>query len=158
MADRVSGAGRHPSDSELARALEAARLLSQVGREHSTALDRRFAEIGLTAQQAGLLLHAGREPVSPGKLTKILGTDTAGMTRLVDRLEAKGLLRRQRHAHDRRAILIELTTEGRSLLPRLPPIFGQITRQLLNDITGDEIDALTVLCQRMLTNLGSQKQ
>jgi DNA-binding MarR family transcriptional regulator len=142
-----------PSAPHLAAALGAAGLLSQVGREHSTVLDRRFSEFGLTTQQAALLLHAGREPASPSKLAEILGTDTAGMTRLLDRLEAKGLLRRQRHTGDRRAIRIELTDQGRALLPRLPPIFGQITGQLFAGFTGDEIEVLSAMCHRMLTNL-----
>ena len=152
MNARTRSTGSRP---HLAHALEAAGLLSQVGREHATALDRRFAEFGLTTQQAALLLHAGREPTSPSKLTDALGTDTAGMTRLVDRLEAKGLLRRQRHTGDRRAILIEVTDEGRALLPRLPPVFGQFTGRLFAGFTDREIDTLTGMCQRMLTNLTS---
>ncbi|MEV5721327.1 MarR family transcriptional regulator [Amycolatopsis mediterranei] len=134
-------------------ALTTAALLSQVGREHSTALDRRFAGFGLTTQQAALLLHASREPVSPSKLTEVLGTDTAGMTRLLDRLEVKDLIRRQRTATDRRAVLIEVTDEGRALLPRLPVVFGLVNRQLFADFDDNELEQLLTLCQRMRTNL-----
>lgn len=133
--------------------LSGAALLSQVGREHATALDRRFAQFGVTTQQAALLIHAAAEPTSPSKLAEALGTDTAGMTRLLDRLEAKGLLRRQRHTGDRRAIVIEVTEEGRALLPLLPPVFGQVNTQLFAGFTAEEIEHLTATWQRMLANL-----
>jgi DNA-binding MarR family transcriptional regulator len=83
----------------------------------------------------------------------MLGTDTAGMTKLLDRLEDKGLLQRRPHPDDRRAIIIELTDHGRALLPRLPPIFGQVTSQLLAGFSTNEVNQLTAMLQRMLDNL-----
>jgi hypothetical protein len=70
-----------------------------------------------------------------------------------DRLEGKGLLQRRPHPDDRRAIIIELTDQGRALVPRLPPIFGQVTSQLLAGFSTDEVDQLTTMLQRMLDNL-----
>jgi DNA-binding MarR family transcriptional regulator len=134
-------------------ALTTASVLSRVGRDHTTALDRRLAAFGLTAQQAALLLRARKQPSSPSQLAETLGTDTAGMTRLLDRLETKGLIRRRRHDEDRRAVLIELTDEGRGLLPRLPPVFGQVTKQLFAGISDSDLERLTALCEQMLTNL-----
>jgi len=128
-------------------------LLSQVGRQLTTTLDRLFARWDLTVQQAALLLHAAAQPTSPSRLTELLGTDTAGMTRLLDRLEAKGMLRRRRHPQDRRAIIIELTDAGRDLLPKLPPVFGQVNTQLFAGFTAEEITAFTTMLQRILTNL-----
>ncbi|WP_432838673.1 MarR family winged helix-turn-helix transcriptional regulator [Dactylosporangium sp. CA-092794] len=154
MTDPTRGSGRRRG-GKLARALDAARLLSQIGRDHSTVLDRRFAGFGLTTQQAALLIHASDQPVSPSHLTKVLGTDTAGMTRLVDRLEAKGLLYRRPHAEDRRAILIEITEAGRELVPALPPVFGQATGQLFAGFTSDEIIALDAMFLRMRANLAA---
>ncbi len=128
-------------------------LIHQVGRELGTALERQLAPYGITAQQAALLLHAGRQETGPSQLMTQLGTDTAGMTKLLDRLEDKGLLRRRRHPDDRRAIIIELTDQGRALVPRLPPIFGRVTRQLLTGFSTDEISQLMAMLQRMLDNL-----
>ena len=73
-------------------ALTATRLIHQVSRELTNALERRLAPHGLTAQQAALLINAARGETSPKRLAPLLGTDTAGMTRLLDRLEAKGLV------------------------------------------------------------------
>ena len=128
-------------------------LLNQVGRELATAADRRLAPAGVTAQQAALLLHASRGQRTPSQLMILLGTDTAGMTKLLDRLAAKGLIERERHPTDRRAVLIALTGQGRALLPRIRPAFGHVTGQLLAGFTHEEIIQLTGMLERMLGNL-----
>src|SRR5262245_26796013 len=98
-------------------------LVSQVAREFRAATETMFAPLDLTTQQASLLLHASRGLTSPNDLAAVIGTDTAGATRLLDRLEAKGLLSRGPHPTDRRSVLIELTTSGTALVPRVPPVF-----------------------------------
>jgi DNA-binding MarR family transcriptional regulator len=133
--------------------LHSGSLVHRVARELSTSLDRELARFDLTAQQAALLLRAARQEASPSQLKAALGTDTAGMTRLLDRLAAKGLLRRRRHAEDRRAIVIELTDEARALVPRLAPVFGRINRRLLDGLDEPEVEQLTTMLQRMLDNL-----
>jgi len=75
------------------------------------------------------------------------------MTRLIDRLEAKSLVRRAPHPDDRRSVVIELTEAGRSLLPKLPPVFGRVTSRLLAGFSADEISVLTAMLQRMRQNL-----
>src|ERR1700704_1449591 len=76
-------------------------LLHRVGRELSMALERQLAPFEVTPQQAALLLQSAPRETSPSQLLEILGTDTAGMTRLLDRLERKGLIMRRKHAEDR---------------------------------------------------------
>jgi len=128
-------------------------LLNQVGRELATVMDRQLAPAGITAQQAALLLHASRRQRTPSQLMSLLGTDTAGMTKLLDRLQAKGLIQRQPHPTDRRAVLVTLTGAGHALLPRARPAFGRVTRQLLAGFTEEEIVQLTGMLERMLGNL-----
>ncbi len=131
-------------------------LLNQVARDLRTATEALLAPYDLTAQQAAaLMLTSVRGEASPNQLIAELGTDTAGMTRLVDRLEAKGLVRRDRHPGDRRSIVISLTDQARALLPRLPPVFGRVTTTLLSGFSADEIGVLTGLLQRMQANLRS---
>lgn len=133
--------------------LSGGHLVHQVARELTASLDRQLAPFGLTAQQAGVLLRSAPQPASPKQLAPLLGTDTAGMTRLLDRLEAKGLVRRERHPQDRRSIVIGLTDDGKALLPRLPPIFGRVTTRLFAGFTGDETQQVAELLRRMLDNL-----
>ncbi|MFC5831035.1 MarR family winged helix-turn-helix transcriptional regulator [Nonomuraea insulae] len=131
-------------------------LLVQVGRELNTETERRLAPLGLTAQQAALLLHAARGDSTPSLLKSRLGTDTAGMTRLLDRLQAKGLLRRARHRSDRRSIVVELTDEGHALVPSLPPIFGKISHQVFEGFSPEEIEQVTEMLGRILRNLSEE--
>lgn len=130
-------------------------LVQQVARDLATALDRQLAPLDVTAQQAALLLHAARQQSTPSQLKEVLGTDTAGMTRLLDRLAGKGLLARQQHPDDRRAIVIVLTEQARALIPRLGPVFAGVTGQLLTGFTEAETDQLTDFLRRMRDNLHS---
>jgi DNA-binding MarR family transcriptional regulator len=135
--------------------LSAGPLLHQVARDLATALDRQFAPFGVTAQQAALLLHASRQQHSPSQLMSLLGTDTAGMTKLADRLEAKHLIERHPNPEDRRSVLIALTPDGQALVPQLGPVFGRVTRQLFHGFSPDEIGVLTTLLDRMHGNLAA---
>ncbi|MFI5062583.1 MAG: MarR family winged helix-turn-helix transcriptional regulator [Streptosporangiales bacterium] len=130
-------------------------LLHQVARDLATALERQLAPFDITAQQAALLLHAARQQSSPSQLMTVLGTDTAGMTKLLDRLEAKGLIERRPNPGDRRSVLITLTKDGHALAPRLGPVFGRVTGQLFTGFSPDEIGVLTTMLQRMRGNLAS---
>ena len=135
--------------------LGAGSLLHQVARDLATALDRQLAPLGVTAQQAALLLHASRQQYSPSQLMSLLGTDTAGMTKLADRLEAKHLIERHPNPQDRRSVLITLTPDGQALVPRLAPVFGRVTRQLLNGFSPSEVSVLTTMLERMRGNIAT---
>ena len=108
-------------------------LIIQLARNLRTVLDQRFAALGLTSQQAGLLIHVYTGADSPTRLAALLGTDTAGITRLVDRLADKGLIVRDQSPDDRRAITIQLTESGREAIPRLPTVFETVGAQMMED-------------------------
>src|SRR5258708_36755227 len=95
-------------------------LIFHLGREVRTALDRRFESHGITSQQAALLLLSRllKEP-SPIKMAARLGTDAAGMTRLLDRLERNQRIVLRVSPEDRRMVVVELGPRRRHVLPRL---------------------------------------
>ncbi|HKW70639.1 MAG TPA: MarR family transcriptional regulator [Candidatus Dormibacteraeota bacterium] len=128
-------------------------LLFHVGRELRTALDRRLTNHGLTSQQAALLLLSRllREP-NPIKLAERLGTDTAGMTRLMDRLESKGLIFRKMNPDDRRSIVIALGPKSKHVLPRLIPEFRHVENGLLDGFNKHEAEHLSSMLRRLLMN------
>ncbi|MFC3984594.1 MarR family winged helix-turn-helix transcriptional regulator [Streptosporangium jomthongense] len=142
-------------DPSLIAVLAAGRLVQQVGRELRNAVEARLAPFDITSQQAALLLNVLRGQTGPAQLAVVLGTDTAGTTRLLDRMEAKGLISRSRHPSDRRAVVIEATEAGRALAPRIAPVFGQVNRRMLDGVSDEELRALTGLLERMLGNLRS---
>lgn len=133
--------------------VHASTLVLRLARELRTALDQAFAQWDLTSQQAGLLVHVYAGESSPKELAALLGTDTAGMTRMVDRLERKRLVRRTSDPADRRAILVELTSDGRALVPRLPAVFERVGNQLTGHLdTGDVLATL----ETMLANIAAE--
>ena len=135
--------------------LSGASLLHQLARDVTTTLDRRLAPLGVTTQQAALLHNAASGGASARQLAAAVGTDTAGMTKLLDRLEGKGLIERRPNPDDRRSVVIEPTEQGLALVPALAPVFGAVARQLFDDFSDDEVANLTSSLRRMGENLNS---
>jgi DNA-binding MarR family transcriptional regulator len=107
----------------------------------------------VTTQQATLLLNACSGDASPSQLMDAIGTDTAGMTKLLDRLEAKGFVVRRPNPDDRRSVLIEPTERGLALAPQLTPVFGEVARQAFSGFTDNDAAKLTYLLRRIAANL-----
>ena len=128
-------------------------LIFHLGREMRTALDRRFESHGITSQQAALLLLSRllKEP-SPIKMAARLGTDAAGMTRLLDRLERKQLIVRRVSPDDRRLVVVELGPRSRHVLPRLIPEFKWAENGLLDGFKKSEVDQLNKMLRRLMQN------
>jgi DNA-binding MarR family transcriptional regulator len=81
---------------------------------HSLANDM-LARIDLNARQVGILtLVTEREPMTQKALGDMLRIDRTTMVALIDDLERKGFVVRQRHPRDRRAFLVWPTESGRT--------------------------------------------
>ena len=127
-----------------------------LARDLRTAIERELAPHDVTSQQAALILAARRHRgIQPGRLAGPLGTDTAGMTRLVDRLEAKGLLVRRFSSRDRRMIAIQITDAGRALAPQLEAAFARVHARLVVGIDEQELGKLRALIGRLRENLAT---
>jgi DNA-binding MarR family transcriptional regulator len=136
-------------------------LVSRVKVEMLVALDRelsqdkRLAPLEMSAAQyivvANLVSGPG-EPKSAADLCKVISYDAGAMTRMLDRLEAKGLIRRTRSAQDRRLMNLELTEEGRSAYPRMREISMSIANRFLRGFTKAEARQLEGFLNRMLEN------
>lgn len=127
-------------------------LLAALDRE--LAADRRLAALELTAAQyaiiATLAMAAG--PTSAADLCKGISYDAGAMTRMLDRLEVKGLLHRRRCGEDRRIVFLELTDAGRAAFPRMREISVAVLNQLLAGFTRSEARELESYLTRMLEN------
>ncbi len=120
---------------------------------------RTLAELGITSQQASVLfMVASGKCVLAAELAREYGIDASAVTRLVDRLEKRGLLERVRSSEDRRAVRLALTPEGEKLAMRMPPIFTGVTDNLTTGFTAEEIGFLKSMLRRMLANSGSCEQ
>ena len=129
------------------------RLLSRVKLEMHDALERELAPHDITAAQFIILINLSSGEVdSASKLCKGVSYDPGAMTRMLDRLEAKGLIRRVRCGEDRRKVILELTAEGKAVLPKLIATYVGVLNRFLSGFTKTDVRQLETLLSRMLAN------
>ncbi|MBS0293201.1 MAG: MarR family transcriptional regulator [Proteobacteria bacterium] len=116
-------------------------------------IDRRMEPLGLTdAQWKPLLRLLLGAPDTAAALARDCHMDAGGLTRLIDRLQAKGLCRRERSEQDRRAVQIALTPEGRAAAEQLPMILAELQQQLLQGFSAQEEARLRSYLARIYAN------
>ncbi|CAG9195204.1 MULTISPECIES: MarR family winged helix-turn-helix transcriptional regulator [Paraburkholderia] len=114
---------------------------------------RTLAELGITSQQASVLfMVASGKCLLAAELAREYGIDASAVTRLVDRLEKRGLLKRVRSSEDRRAVRLALTPEGEAIARRMPAIFTSVTETLAAGFTPEEVGFLKNMLRRVLAN------
>ena len=84
--------------------------------------------------------------------------DAGAMTRLLDRLEAKGLCRRVRSVADRRVVNIELTDAGREAAAGIPAVLCRVQNAHLAGFSVEEFETLKGFLRRILDNAQAQSQ
>jgi DNA-binding MarR family transcriptional regulator len=115
--------------------------------------DRALEPSGLThAQWVPLLkLHLGQAS-TVAELARECSQDAGAMTRLLDRLEAKGLLQRVRSSQDRRVVNLELTEAGREIVQDIPAVLCSVQNDFLQGLSVEEWQQLKGLLRRVLDN------
>lgn len=116
-------------------------------------IDCKMAALDLTAMQWGplLLLSYGRARTA-ADISRCSGVETSTVTRMLDRLETKGLLTRKRSEDDRRIIYLELTDEGKQLVSRVPDLLADSLNQHLRGFSQQEVDTLKSMLKRIAAN------
>ncbi len=112
--------------------------------------DDLFGQFDLTAQQYNLLrlLAADRpEAVPAAKLLSRLVSKAPDITRMLDRLETRGLLTRSRSGEDRRAIFVAITDAGLALLDELAAPLADCHDRQLGHLRPTELQCLIALLQ-----------
>jgi DNA-binding MarR family transcriptional regulator len=125
------------------------RILTMVSFE----VDHELESTGLTSAQWHPLLKLYWGSASTvAELARECQLDTGAMTRLLDRLEAKGLLKRVRSSEDRRVVNLELTDEGREAASKIPAVLCGVQNAHLRGFTTEEWQTLKALLRRILDN------
>jgi DNA-binding MarR family transcriptional regulator len=135
-------------------------LASKDGARTATAEDRRFIyllniaqrrlqqwtiseETGLTSAQAGALFQLDHERgVLIGDVARTLGMGPSGISGLVDRMEAAGLVTRVPDSLDGRAVRLVLTEGGQAARTVAKRLAGVINARLIEGFTSDELDVV----------------
>lgn len=137
--------------------LAVGRLIKLVFGSLVRSIDARMLPLELTAMQwEPLLLRSmGRADTVAG-LARECNVDCGAMTRMLDRLEQKGLLLRQRNDSDRRVVNLVVTGKGQEAATLIPQVVREELQHHLDDFSPTETQALTGLLARMLRNAESK--
>ena len=135
-------------------------LLNRVRTELLAALDTaleadpELSQLEISSAQfiviAALALAEGVKSASD--LCKGISYDAGAMTRMLDRLETKGLIRRTRRPDDRRVVYLELTEEGHRTFPRMRLVSMGVVNRFLRGFSQAEARQLESFLTRMLEN------
>ena len=128
-------------------------LLSRARASLLTGLDAELAPFGLNAMQYAVLKHlADGSARTAADLCRHMYYDTGSMTRILDRLEEKGLVRRERCQDDRRVVFLRVAAAGRAQLPRLKAAGCRVLEDHLAGFKAAEVDNLRGYLGRMIEN------
>lgn len=124
-------------------------LMSLMRREVET----RMAQHGLTdAQWKPLwMLQMGRATTAM-ELAREMSVDAGAITRMLDRLETKGLIERVRSETDRRVVKLRLTAAGEAVVEHVPHVLAAVNNDFLRGFSDKEFQQLHHLLDRMVAN------
>ena len=127
-----------------------------IGRARSallTGLDGELEPFGLTGAQFAVLKNvADGVAQTAADLCRTMHYDTGSMTRMLDRLEEKAVLRRERCTEDRRVVYLRITDTGNELLPQLRAAAVNVLSRHLAGFSPEEVESLKQYLVRMIQN------
>ena len=114
-------------------------LISDVARLMRTTYDRRVRELGLTRSQWWVLTLLFRnDGVTQSELAELLEIERPTLGRLLDRLEAKGWVRREHDSRDRRAWRVHLTDAVEPAMRKLRKVASELRSDALAGLSAQE--------------------
>lgn len=134
--------------------------VNRLGAAVRTVVDRELKAFELTRRQVGMLIHVERADLegegSPtaSDLTRILGVDSTAVTRMIDRLEEKGLLERSPDPDDGRRHRIHLTRSAKTLMPKLKGVARGVEQQFEAGVAKADMETFQRVLMHMLENAG----
>ena len=134
-------------------------LVSQVrmailsGVDHEFLRDEEVAALGVTAAQFTIIAHVvkGRAQ-SACELCNFMDYDRGAMSRMIDRLETKGLVRRVPLPHNRRTMALEVTDAGKAAFPKMQACLTKVMNRLLKGVAKTQVREAERTLRKILAN------
>ncbi|HEY3700333.1 MAG TPA: MarR family transcriptional regulator [Spongiibacteraceae bacterium] len=121
----------------------------------SGAIDQELAQYDLTHPQFSILMILSeRNCYTAADLARETCGDTGAITRMLDRLEAKDMVRRVRSVEDRRVVNIELTQSGKLFAEKIPVVAINVLNRHLTGFSKEELETMKGFLRRLLSNGG----
>ncbi|WPC06723.1 MarR family transcriptional regulator [Pseudomonas benzenivorans] len=129
--------------------------IAQLSRAWRAELDRRLVGLGLSQARWLVLLHLARfdELPTQRELAKSVGVEGPTLARLLDSLEAQGLVSRQAVPEDRRAKKISLSPQAQPLIEQIEAISTQLRKECFAGIDEEDLRRCQQVHARVLANL-----
>ena len=139
--DRLSARERH----------DFAQAIAMVARRWRTRLDERLKPMNMSIARWGALYWLGQagDGVSQAALAEMAGVEPPTLVRVIDQLEAQGLVERHVSAADRRVNLLTLTAAALPLVAQIEAEAEAMRREILSDLTFEEFQTTMTVMQKM---------
>lgn len=130
------------------------RLIYFTAQDMTNFAEKLLGPYDLTLEQFHLLKNMDMDSgVSQRQLCEVANKTPANMTRMLDRMEAKGLVKRRADPDDRRAALVCLTFKGKALIERVLGKFNSYSAGMVSGISGEEQQVVRDVLCRMAENV-----
>ena len=121
-------------------------------REFSSAIKNK--KIDVTPEQWAILNRLNeRSGLTQKEVAKLTFKDNANITRMVDKLEKKGLVIRQSDSNDRRSWNLSITKKGIEIRDLVEPIAVDILNKISRGVTEKEMDSYNKISKKIIGNL-----
>jgi DNA-binding MarR family transcriptional regulator len=129
-------------------------LLKEVTRRYVNRFEARTAEIPLNLAQAKALVRLEKnEGVSQARLAELAEVDPMTMVRILDRMEAEGLLERRPDPADRRARCLYLTAKAKPILDEIWRLSDEIRAEIFVGVSKEERERFMGVLERLYANI-----
>jgi MarR family transcriptional regulator, transcriptional regulator for hemolysin len=130
----------------------------QTYRKLNYSLSLRFKPFDVTPEQWVVLCKlAGNDGITQKELSILVEKDQPTLTRILDCLDKKQLIRREANVHDRRSFLVTITETGRKLQQELIHIEQQVLAETMKGVSDEQLNQLRGLLAKMTVNLEQQQ-
>ena len=135
-------------------------LVARNGRLWRRAVDRQLQPFGLTEAMWLPLIHLARatSPMRQKDLAAALSLDGSSVVRLLDALEASGMVERREEEADRRAKSIGLTPHGRAIIDKVEGASHDVRTSALLGLSGQDLEAAIRVLEFVSANLARERE
>lgn len=131
-----------------------ARLAIITGLDEEFLGDKEVASLEVTAAQFAILRNVLKgSSQSACELCKSMDYDRGAMSRMIDRLENKRLIRRVALSHTRRSVALQVTEAGKAAFPKMEACLDRVMGRLLKGVTKTQVRETGKVLKRMLANV-----
>ena len=128
--------------------------LTSMGERLSRAVDDALSDAGCSQSDYALLMPLAQAPAAGLRardLAVLVSWDKSRLSKHVDRMAQRGLVRRERCGSDARGSIIVLTPDGRALAEDVAPLFGEtVRREFFDKLSVGDLQVLAGIAAKVL--------